>query len=101
MLTEDDWNDESIEWVEREGDGTPKFVMYVASKTLAEKAAWKFMKDHEAEVSFDLVVLTPPYVFGPVLHDVSRPTDLNTSMANWYEIVIGGTKTDDELISTK
>ena len=46
VLTEDDWHDESIEWVEREGDGTPKFVMYVASKTLAEKAAWEFTEKH-------------------------------------------------------
>lgn len=52
---------------------------YRASKTAAERAAWKFMDDHQ--VGFDLVSLCPAMVFGPFLADSKPPSiaDVNTS----------------------
>ncbi|KAL2540910.1 NAD(P)-binding Rossmann-fold superfamily protein [Abeliophyllum distichum] len=47
-------------------------LWYVLSKTLAEEAAWKFVK----EIGLDMVVLNPAMVIGPLL----QPT-LNTSSA--------------------
>lgn len=41
---------------------------YLASKTEAEKAAWDFVK--KENVSFDLAVINPVYVFGPFIHPV-------------------------------
>jgi hypothetical protein len=38
--------------------------MYMASKTLAEKAAWEFVAAHKSEISWDLVAINPPYIFG-------------------------------------
>ena len=46
-------------------------VWYPLSKTLAEKAAWKFAK----EKALDIVVVNPGTVMGPIL-----PPALNASM---------------------
>lgn len=48
---------------------------YNASKKLAEKAAWKFMDENET--AFDLTVLNPDIVIGPMLHPVPGPRSVN------------------------
>ncbi|KAK6138320.1 hypothetical protein DH2020_027904 [Rehmannia glutinosa] len=53
---------------------------YVLSKTLAEDAAWKFVK----EKGIDMVAINPPMVIGPLL----QPT-LNTSCAAILNLVNG------------
>ncbi|KAG6047388.1 hypothetical protein E4U17_007523 [Claviceps sp. LM77 group G4] len=63
---------------------------YRASKTAAEKAAWKFMS--ERKPSFDLVSLCPTMVFGPFLSG-STPTairDVNTSNLVVWSVVSSG-----------
>ncbi|XP_065921022.1 uncharacterized protein [Dysidea avara] len=40
---------------------------YERSKTLAERAAWDFVKDLPEEKKFELVVMNPAAVFGPVI----------------------------------
>ncbi|TFL00648.1 D-lactaldehyde dehydrogenase [Pterulicium gracile] len=77
--TEEDWNQASIDEVETKGKDASNMSKYCASKTLAERAAWDFVKDHKSEISWDLTTLNPPYIFGPVLHEISKPEDLNTS----------------------
>jgi len=67
---------------------------YQASKTLAEKAAWDLWREHKNSLAWDLVVLNPPYVFGPVLHDVKAVKSLNTSMLLWYNTVVLGKSLD-------
>ncbi|WVQ78700.1 hypothetical protein IAT38_000787 [Cryptococcus sp. DSM 104549] len=81
-FTEEDWNTESPEVVEKEGDQAPGSHLYRASKTLAERAAWDFMDSNKPE--WDLVVLNPPFVFGPIIHQVESPQQLNTSVATFY-----------------
>ncbi|KAK7090238.1 uncharacterized protein [Littorina saxatilis] len=54
--TEEDWSDvESLD-------------AYAKSKTLAEKAAWDFIKELPDEDKIELAVINPAYVMGPVLH---------------------------------
>jgi nucleoside-diphosphate-sugar epimerase len=48
------------------GKTTPPFVKYAASKTLAEQAAWKFVKENSP--SFDIVTLLPTFVWGVSVH---------------------------------
>ncbi|KAL2683403.1 hypothetical protein Neosp_007873 [[Neocosmospora] mangrovei] len=62
---ENDWNDVTYDYA-KAADGA---TAYVASKALAEKAAWNFMK--ERKPGFELTVLCPPMVFGPPVHAVS------------------------------
>ncbi|CAJ0926751.1 unnamed protein product, partial [Mesorhabditis belari] len=56
-LTEDDW---SI----LEGS-----IAYVKSKTLAEKAAWDFVKEKKHKNNFPLTVILPGAIMGPPLTD--------------------------------
>ena len=56
------WNDASVEAVKRDGINTHPRVKYWASKTLAERAAWKFMKDNKGKINFELTTLCPPWV---------------------------------------
>jgi len=53
--TEDDWSMPEI------------CPPYERSKTLAEKAAWDFMKDLPEEKKFELAVINPGAIFGPIL----------------------------------
>lgn len=80
QLDESNWNDNSVQQVEKNGKAAWPLHKYAASKTLAERgslrpspvelqltvktslAAWKFVKDHEGEIKFDLVTINPPYV---------------------------------------
>ena len=55
-LTEEDWSEL--------GDDT---AAYFKSKTLAEKAAWDFVKDLPEEEKFGLVTINPVVVMGPTL----------------------------------
>ena len=57
--TEDDWTDEST------------CEPYERSKTKAELAAWDFMKKLPQDNSFELAVVNPGYVQGPLLSAVS------------------------------
>ncbi|KAJ7595124.1 D-lactaldehyde dehydrogenase [Mycena floridula] len=73
------------------GSAAPVHLMYEAYKTLQEKAAWNFYNDNKANVQWDLVTLIPPYLMTrPVIHDVSEPATLNTSMLDWYYTVTAG-----------
>ncbi|KFY95349.1 hypothetical protein V500_02826 [Pseudogymnoascus sp. VKM F-4518 (FW-2643)] len=88
--TEDDWNPDSWETAMA---GTLN-VAYRASKTFAEKAAWDFLETEKP--NFDLVVLNPPMVYGPIRHSVPSPKELNESTARIYTLFIEA-KADDEL----
>lgn len=96
-FSEADWNEAAIQDVKDHGRDASQIDKYHASKALAERAAWTFAKEHEGKASFDVVAINPPYVYGPWLHDVKRPEDLNTSTAEFYKAVIKGAKTAEEL----
>ncbi|RKL08153.1 hypothetical protein BFJ68_g9500 [Fusarium oxysporum] len=63
--TEADWNQITYDYAKTADAGTA----YVASKALAEKAAWQFVQDRKPH--FDITVLCPPMVFGPPAHPLS------------------------------
>jgi nucleoside-diphosphate-sugar epimerase len=48
---------------------------YNASKKLAEKAAWKFLED--SKPAFDLTVINPDIIIGPMLQPVHGPKSVN------------------------
>lgn len=61
--------------------------MYMASKSLAERAAWTFVE--EKKPSFDLVTVCPPLILGPLIHEVKSAENLNTSSAIFYDLMKG------------
>ncbi|ODN78724.1 hypothetical protein L202_04291 [Cryptococcus amylolentus CBS 6039] len=92
--TEKDWNVDSAAHVEKNGRQSAGFHSYLASKTLAEQALWKFIE--EKKPSWDAVAINPPYVLGEIIHQCDKPESLNTSVASFYEWA-SGKKTEDDL----
>ena len=64
VFNETNWNNAAVEAVNAKGSDAGPVVIYLASKTLAEKAAWEFVATHKSEISWDLVAINPPYIFG-------------------------------------
>jgi len=87
VLNENDWNTSAIEACEKLGRNAMPGQKYLASKALAEKAAWAFYHENKKNVNWDLVVIVPPYVFGPILYPCSSPAVLNFSIKAWYNTV--------------
>ncbi|KAI0323770.1 D-lactaldehyde dehydrogenase [Cubamyces sp. BRFM 1775] len=75
VYTEDNWNDQAVRIVDEQGANAPGLVKYEASKTLAERAAWAFLEMHKSEAKFDLVVVNPSLVYGPVADDTLTSPD--------------------------
>ena len=96
-FSEEDWNEDSIVEIKEKGKDASAIAKYRASKTLAERAAWDFWNGHKSEVGWDLVVLNPPFVFGPFLHDVDKPENLNESAREFHDTVVKGTKDNNTL----
>ena len=97
VFSEKDWNERSIREVNEKGSAAHPLDKYCASKTLAERAAWDFWNKHKSEVGWDLVVLNPPFVFGPFLHEVDKPENLNQSSKVWWDVVVEGTLSNEDL----
>lgn len=68
-------------------------IAYRASKKFAEKAAWDFLATEKP--AFDLVVLNPPMVYGPLRHTVSQIGQLNESNARIYNLFIAPANTPE------
>jgi len=85
--TANDWNpatyDEAVK-----GD-KPGMWVYCASKTLAEKAAFDYAKQHP---ELQITSINPPMIFGPPEQAVSSTTSLNTSSNMIYELISGKNK---------
>ncbi|WVQ68084.1 uncharacterized protein L199_006290 [Kwoniella botswanensis] len=94
VYTEEDWNQDSISHVEKNGVKSSGAMAYQASKTLAEKALWKFIEDEKP--SWDAVAINPPLVLGEVIHQVDSPEKLNTSVAYFWQWATGK-KTESDL----
>ncbi|ODN86556.1 D-lactaldehyde dehydrogenase [Cryptococcus wingfieldii CBS 7118] len=82
--------------VEKNGLQSSGFHSYLASKTLAEQALWKFID--EKKPSWDAVAINPPFVLGEIIHQCDKPESLNTSVAAFYEWA-SGKKTEGDLPS--
>ena len=98
-FNENDWNEAAIVEAREKGRDAAPVVKYRASKTLAEKAAWELFEKNKDKVSWDLVVLNPPFVFGPVIHGVPSPEALNQSMNEWFFTVFRGAKDAQGLVT--
>ncbi|THU93557.1 D-lactaldehyde dehydrogenase [Dendrothele bispora CBS 962.96] len=89
-INEKNWNDASVKDCEEKGRDASGLAKYSASKTFAEKAGWDFYEKHKSEISWDLTILNPPWIFGPVLHEVPSIDKLNSSSLFWYNAITKG-----------
>jgi nucleoside-diphosphate-sugar epimerase len=90
VYNESDWNPITYE----EGLNGNKVFAYRASKTVAERSAWKFVE--EEKPAFDLVTICPPLVFGPRVDRLSSLSAINTSNERFVELIQG--KWKDEIL---
>ncbi|KZT29948.1 D-lactaldehyde dehydrogenase [Neolentinus lepideus HHB14362 ss-1] len=98
-VTENSWNDSAIKDCEENGTQASQLSKYAASKTLAEKAVWAFFEKHKPQVNWDITVLNPPWIFGPVVQEVTTAETLNASCKTWYDILVKGEPYGDLLTS--
>ncbi|OSD07835.1 NAD(P)-binding protein [Trametes coccinea BRFM310] len=99
VFDESDWNELSLQEVTEKGRAASGHMKYCASKVLAERAAWEFYERNKSAVSWDLVVLNPPWVFGPSIHELYTPEDLNESLHIWYLNVVEGVLGNEALVN--
>ena len=86
--TEKDWN--PVTYATAADPSTDGAVTYLASKTLAEKAAWDFVEKNKP--NFSVTSICPPMVYGPAYHTISDLDHFNTSSAEIYELMNGSKK---------
>ncbi|PPQ73052.1 hypothetical protein CVT24_001630 [Panaeolus cyanescens] len=84
ILDENDWGNIWVDLVKEKGKDVPQIFKYRAAKVLAEQGAWKWYEENKDVVGWDLVTLNPPYILGPAFQDVSKPSDLPSSLNAWY-----------------
>jgi nucleoside-diphosphate-sugar epimerase len=89
LYTENDWDPVTETQAAENG-----VLGYHASKTFAERAAWDMWKEAKdaGKISWDLVTLCPPMIYGPPLQevDVSKGIDgLNTSTKRLLQGITG------------
>jgi len=70
VFDETQWNEISPAHVERDGKKSNPWEVYNASKTIAEKSAWAWVK--ETNPKFDVTAVLPVYTFGPHIHNVKK-----------------------------
>ncbi|KAL7895442.1 hypothetical protein HDV63DRAFT_104136 [Trichoderma sp. SZMC 28014] len=87
VYTEKDWNPVSKEAAIESGNAV---LAYLASKTIAEKAAFDYVEKNKPK--FTISALCPPFIYGPLLHHVESPKALNTSSNDIYRLFNGSEK---------
>ncbi|KKF96842.1 putative uncharacterized oxidoreductase [Ceratocystis platani] len=81
-FTEESWNPDTVEDAK-----TDVVVAYCVSKVLAEKAAWQTVKDLGSP--FALTTVCPPMVYGPVSHQLTSFSEINTSNTFMVQLLNG------------
>jgi NADPH-dependent methylglyoxal reductase len=82
--TTEDWN--PVTYTQASQDPNP-LTVYVASKGIAEKAAWDLVKS--TNPSFSLTTICPPWIFGPSVTAPQSLQHLNHSTKVIYELIDG------------
>ncbi|KAK4161254.1 hypothetical protein QBC43DRAFT_324033 [Cladorrhinum sp. PSN259] len=90
VYSEKDWNNEAEEQVQREGDNTPGYVVYQASKAAAEREFWEFGKREEGLKGVGMSALCPAPTLGPPLHLPEPIGSLSMRAKDVYDILNGG-----------
>ena len=116
VFTESNRNHSAAKAVKTRDSATGPVTIHLASKTLAEKVAWKFVAAYGSQMLWDLVVLNSPCIFGvcfrlpsflsnlkflysqPSLSPAPTVDDINTSHRDTYD-VLSGARVDAQLRS--
>ena len=83
-LTEADWNPVKGNEADLKGNA---FAAYFASKTLAERSAWDYVKEHKPH--WTLATFAPPFFYGPAGSRATNPGDFGSSLGLFYMLTTG------------
>ncbi|KAI9286175.1 hypothetical protein BC943DRAFT_359352 [Umbelopsis sp. AD052] len=85
--TEKDWNDAAIKSMidlKEKGESIPGFVAYMASKTEAEHAVWKFKEDNK--LPFTISTILPSWIYGTIVPTPRTVADVNAASTAAYVV---------------
>jgi nucleoside-diphosphate-sugar epimerase len=91
--TEADWNPVTADYAIANHDVV---AGYNVSKKLAEQAAWKYMEENNP--TFELTVINPDIIIGPIMQHVPGPKNLNETNEFAIYSFLNGTYKDIERI---
>ncbi|TXT11121.1 hypothetical protein VHUM_01872 [Vanrija humicola] len=77
VYTEKDWNDAIVDITNKLGADAPGGAKYAASKTLSERAFWKYIADNKP--TWDGVSINPVFNFGPATQFATADSGAITS----------------------
>uniref|UniRef100_A0A093Y6C6 Aldehyde reductase 2 n=1 Tax=Talaromyces marneffei PM1 TaxID=1077442 RepID=A0A093Y6C6_TALMA len=85
VVTEDTWNDAAVKaaWDENTPAEAKPFIIYSASKTEGERAAWNWVKENKPGFTFNAVL--PNLVLGKVVHP-----NIKGSTMKWVAALLEG-----------
>ncbi|KAL7904941.1 NAD(P)-binding protein [Trichoderma velutinum] len=84
VYNEKDWNHMTYE--QAADQATDGVTAYCASKALAERAVWKWADEH-SDAPFDVVTITPPWIFGPYVTELTSTAHLSESVRLIYNLL--------------
>ncbi|KAI8917655.1 hypothetical protein DFJ77DRAFT_457215 [Powellomyces hirtus] len=87
VYTEKDWNEDSMRIVKEGDKEAASRAAYAASKTEAEKAAWRFVEENKP--TFDIATINPSFVFGPQFYPVGTESDIRCTPKILYSYIKG------------
>jgi len=85
VITADDWNIMTEELVKNLDDPLIGFHIYVGSKLVAEREAWKFME--EKRPNFTMMALLPAVTWGPIHKAITKPPRQDVSLGWLYDLI--------------
>ncbi|CUA72656.1 hypothetical protein RSOLAG22IIIB_04976 [Rhizoctonia solani] len=99
MIREADWNEEILEIVEEKGNAASDLELYMRSKVLSERAAWKFVEDNGKSINVDLVAVLPAGVLGTPINE-NTPLD-QLGATSYLFGGLGTTRSESQLAETR
>ncbi|OKL62335.1 hypothetical protein UA08_02287 [Talaromyces atroroseus] len=97
MFTEKDWNPSTEEGLRDMEPGELGKISYFASKAIAERAVWDFLGNHQT--TWTTCILNPAVVYGPIIHPVPSPEELNMTTKPVWDLLTGNVKQVPEALA--
>lgn len=84
VYNEKDWN--PITYEQAADPAADGVTVYCASKALAERVVWEWADKHKG-AHFDIVAITPPWIFGPYASELTSTAHLSESVRLIYNLL--------------
>ncbi|KAH9896115.1 NAD-P-binding protein [Cubamyces lactineus] len=88
IYTEEDWNESAVRLVREIGKDASGISKYNASKVLSEQAAWRYYRENKDALPYELSVIAPGWILGPLPDEPPSPSAFSTPSAKleWEQL---------------